>query len=90
MADLKENFKSAILIHPGLKIFCEGERACLKLEKELVTKGIKVRIGCNECNMWSVYIISVPDMEDVFPYIIDMRWNSSLMDSNQERWVYGQ
>ena len=73
MVDLKENVKSAILIHLGLKIFCEGERTCLKLEEELITKGIKVRIGCNECNMWSVYVISVPDMEDIIPDIIDMR-----------------
>ena len=73
MVDLKENVKSAILIHPGLKIFCEGERACLKLEKELSEKRIKVRIGCNECNMWSVYVISVPDMEDNITDIIDMR-----------------
>ena len=73
MVDLKENIKSAILIHPGLKIFCEGERACLKLEEELSKKGIRIRIGCNEYNMWSVYVISVPDMEDIIPDIIDIR-----------------
>ena len=48
-------------ITAGSKIFCEGQRACLKLEEELNSKGIETRVGCNEAGMWSVYIISVPE-----------------------------
>lgn len=47
-------------IQAGSKIFCEGQRHCLKLEKELNNKGIKTRVGCDETGLWSVYIISVP------------------------------
>lgn len=48
-------------IQAGSKIFCEGQRACLKLEEELNNKGIETRVGCNEAGMWSVYVISVPE-----------------------------
>ena len=42
------------------KIFCEGQRSCLKLEEELNNKGIETRVECDEAGMWSVYVISVP------------------------------
>lgn len=42
-------------IKAGSKIFCEGQRACLKLEEELNNKGIETRVGCNEAGMWSIY-----------------------------------
>lgn len=48
-------------IKAGSKIFCEGQRSCLKLEEELNRKGIETRVGCNETGMWSVYVISVPE-----------------------------
>lgn len=48
-------------IKAGSKIFCEGQRSCLKLEEELNSKGIETRVGYNEVGMWSVYIISVPE-----------------------------
>lgn len=48
-------------IKAGSKIFCEGQRACLKLEEELNNKGIETRVGCNEAGMWSIYVISVPE-----------------------------
>ena len=48
-------------IKAGSKIFCEGQRACLKLEEELNIKGIETRVKCNEVGMWSVYVISVPE-----------------------------
>lgn len=48
-------------IKVGSKIFCEGQRSCLKLEEELNNKGIETRVGCNEVGMWSVYVISVPE-----------------------------
>ncbi len=47
-------------IQVGSKIFCEGQRACFKLEEELNNKGIKTRVNCNEVGMWSVFIESVP------------------------------
>lgn len=56
----EENSVRVQLIQVGSKIFCEGQRACLKLEEELKSKGIKAKIGCNEAGMWSVYIESVP------------------------------
>lgn len=60
MFNFKEYVECVTRIKPGQKIFCEGERACLKIEQELNKKGIATRIGCNEGNMWSVYIESVP------------------------------
>lgn len=60
MFNFKEYVRCVTCIKPGQKIFCEGERACLKIEKELNKKGIETKIGCNEGGMWSVYIESVP------------------------------
>lgn len=60
MFNLKESVNYAIRIELGQKIFCEGVRACYKLTEKLKAKGIETRSGCNEGNMWSVYIISVP------------------------------
>lgn len=56
----EENSVKVQPIQVGSKIFCEGQRACLKLEEELNNKGIKTRVGCNEAGMWSVFIESVP------------------------------
>lgn len=47
-------------IKVGSQIFCEGQRACLKIEEELNCKGIVTKIGCDETGMWSVFIESVP------------------------------
>lgn len=54
------NYKNAMHIEPEQEIFCEGFCACLKLKEKLNKKGIDTRIECNEDNMWSVFIESVP------------------------------
>ena len=56
----EENSVRVQPIQAGSKIFCEGQRACLKLEEELKGKGIKTKVGCNEAGMWSICIESVP------------------------------
>ena len=56
----EQNSVKVQLIQAGSKIFCEGQRACFKLEEELNNKGIKTRVGCSEAGMWSVFIESVP------------------------------
>lgn len=57
---LEENNIKVQSIQVGSRIFCEGQRVCLKLEEELNSKGIKTKIENNEANMWSVLIKSVP------------------------------
>lgn len=52
----------AIHIAPGLKVFMPDKESCLDLEAELNRLGIKTRSGRNcEADIWSIYIISVPD-----------------------------
>lgn len=48
-------------IREGCKIYLEGQRACLNMEKKLNEVGVETRVGCNEAGMWSIYIISVPE-----------------------------
>lgn len=61
MAENKYGLYKAQEIKTGSKIFCEGQRACLKLEEKLNKKGIETRVECDEAGMWSVYVISVPE-----------------------------
>ena len=55
-----ENKFSVEKLKTGSQIYCEGQRACLKLEEKLNDKGIKTRVGCDEAGMWNVFIESVP------------------------------
>lgn len=48
-------------IMEGGKIYLKDELACREMQDKLQVVGIKTRIGCNEANMWSLYVISVPD-----------------------------
>ena len=67
-----ENKFSVEKLKAGSQIYCEGQRACLKIEEELNSKGIETKIGCDETDMWSVYIESVPNginERDVFDEI---------------------
>lgn len=57
---VEENGIKVQPIQVGSRIFCEGQRSCLKLEEELNSKGIKTKIENNEAGMWSVFIESVP------------------------------
>ena len=52
----------AVQIVEGLKVFMPDKESCLELEKEHNRLGIKTRTGRNcEADIWSIYIISVPD-----------------------------
>lgn len=58
----ENNYVRATRIVEGLKIFMPNEKSCLELEKKLNDVGIKTRSGRNwEIDLWSIYIISVPD-----------------------------
>lgn len=61
LGDNSEYIVPAFHIREGCKIYLEGQRACLEMEKKLNEVGIQTRVGCNEANMWSIYIISVPE-----------------------------
>lgn len=59
------NYVRAIPIVEGLKVFMPNEETCYELEKELNAIGIRTRVGRNcEADIWSIYIISVPDELD--------------------------
>lgn len=46
----------------GLKVFMPSKESCIELEGKLNQLGIKTRSGRNcEIDLWSIYIISVPD-----------------------------
>lgn len=49
------------LVVEGGKIYLKDELACREMQDKLQVLGIETRIGCNEANMWSLYVISVPD-----------------------------
>lgn len=52
----------AVQIVEGLKVFMPDKESCLDLEAKLNRLGIKTRSGRNcEADIWSIYIISVPD-----------------------------
>lgn len=56
------NTVKAVQIVEGLKVFMPDKESCLELEKKLNRLGIKTRSGRNcEADIWSIYIISVPD-----------------------------
>ena len=58
----ENNYVRAVSIAEGLKIFMPDKKSCLELEKKLNEVGIKTRSGRNcEIDLWSIYIISVPD-----------------------------
>lgn len=57
---VEENGIKVQTIQVGGRIFCEGQRSCLKLEEKLNSKGIKTKIENNEAGLWSVFIESVP------------------------------
>ncbi len=58
----ENNYVRAVRIAEGLKIFMPDKKSCLELEKKLNEVGIKTRSGRNcEIDLWSIYIISVPD-----------------------------
>lgn len=59
-------------IQIGDKIFCEGQRNCLKLEEELSSKGFKTKTNCNEYGMWNVIIETIPCNENSNKYIDDV------------------
>lgn len=48
-------------IMEGEKIYLKDKLACLDMQDKLQVLGVKTRIGCNEANMWSLYVISVLD-----------------------------
>jgi hypothetical protein len=52
----------AFKIETGTKIYCEGQKHAYKLEEGLNKLNIEARVGCNEAGMWSVYIVSVPNV----------------------------
>lgn len=54
------NGTQVIEIQPGIKIFCEGQIAALKIEEGLNRRGIETQTNCNEAGIWSVFIVSVP------------------------------
>lgn len=65
-------------INLGDKIYCEGMRHALKVEEELNKKGWKTRVGCNEAEMWSIYLESKEfvgrvymTIDNIFKYIVD-------------------
>ena len=52
----------AVRIAEGLKIFMPNKESCLNMEKMLNELGVKTRTGRNyEIDLWSVYIIYVPE-----------------------------
>lgn len=58
----ENNYARVTRIVEGLKIFMPNEKSCLQLEKALNNVGIKTRSGRNwEVDLWSIYIIAVPD-----------------------------
>ena len=62
---MDSNYVRAIHITEGLKVFMPDRDSCLELEKQLNAIGIKTRSGRNcEADIWSIYIISVPDELD--------------------------
>lgn len=59
------NYVRAIHIVEGLKVFMPNEKSCYKLETQLNDIGVQTRVGRNcEIDLWSVYIISIPDELD--------------------------
>ena len=62
---MDNNYVRAIHIAPGLKVYMPDKESCLDLENKLNRLGIKTRSGRNcEADIWSIYIISVPDELD--------------------------
>ena len=58
----ENNYVRAVRITEGLKVFMPNKESCLELEKKLNEVGIKTRSGRNcEIDLWSIYIISVPE-----------------------------
>lgn len=58
----KNNYVRAVPIREGVKLFMQNKEACLTMEKKLNEFGIKTRARQNcEIDLWSIYIISVPD-----------------------------
>ena len=58
----KTNYVRAVCIAEGLKIFMPNKKSCLELEEKLNEIGVKTRAGRNcEIDLWSIYVISVPD-----------------------------
>ena len=56
-----DEYVRVVCIAEGLKIYLKDKLACLDMQDKLQVLGIKTRMGCNEANMWSLYVISVPD-----------------------------
>ena len=51
-----------VRITEGLKLWMANKQSCLELEKKLNEMGVKTRAGRNwEIDLWSIYIISVPE-----------------------------
>ena len=58
----ENNYVRAIPITEGLKVYMPNRESCYDLDKKLNDIGIETRVGCNcEIDLWSIYIISVPD-----------------------------
>lgn len=59
----ENNYVRAIQIVEGQKVWMPNKESCYELEKKLNAVGIETRVG-NTCgtNMWSIYIISIPDI----------------------------
>lgn len=56
------NYARAVYVIEGLKIFMPNKKSCLELEKKLNDIGVQTRAGRNcEIDLWSIYIISVPE-----------------------------
>lgn len=51
-----------IRITEGRKLFMPNQERCLDIEKKLNELGVQTRVGHNiEADLWSIYIISVPE-----------------------------
>lgn len=59
----ENNYVRVVRITEGLKIWMPNDKeGCYELEKKLNDIGIKTRVGCTcGTNLWSIYIISVPE-----------------------------
>lgn len=64
--ELMNNFIVPVIhVIEGLKIYRKSQESCIKLQKELEKYNIKTRIGCAcDSNIWSLYVISVPNELD--------------------------
>ena len=58
----ESNYVKFIPISEGYKIWPPNKETCLQMEKKLNSVGVQTRVGC-ACgtDIWSIYIISVPD-----------------------------